>query len=60
MKKGDILKNIEIEKLVFGGKWFVRLDDGKILFVRGGAIPGAVFDIKIVRKKKDFLEEYIT
>jgi hypothetical protein len=33
MKKGQIVENIIIEKLVFGGKGFVRLDDGKVAFI---------------------------
>ena len=59
MKKGQIVENIVIEKLVFGGKWFVRLDDGKVAFITGWAIPGARVNIKIIKRRKDFYEAQI-
>lgn len=59
MKKGQIIESIRIEKLVFGGKWFVRLDDGKVAFITGGAIPGSLVNIKIIKKRKDFYEAQI-
>jgi 23S rRNA (uracil1939-C5)-methyltransferase len=60
MKKGQIVENIIIEKLVFGGKGFVRLDDGKVAFITWGAIPGSLVNIKIIKKRKDFYEAQIT
>ncbi|MCH8518247.1 23S rRNA (uracil(1939)-C(5))-methyltransferase RlmD [Candidatus Gracilibacteria bacterium] len=60
MKKNDIIENIQIEKLVFGGKGFVRLENGKICFITGGAIPGSRVNLRIIKKKKDFLEAQIT
>ncbi|MDA9128856.1 23S rRNA (uracil(1939)-C(5))-methyltransferase RlmD [Candidatus Gracilibacteria bacterium] len=60
MKRGEIIENIEIEKLVFGGKGFVRLEDGKVAFITGGAIPGSRVNIKITKKRKDFYEAQIT
>lgn len=65
IKKDDILKNILIEKLVFGGKWFARLKhenpdyDGRVIFVTGGAIPGTVANLRVLKKKKAFLETQI-
>ena len=65
IKKWDILENILIEKLVFGGKWFARLShsnpdyDGRVIFVTGGAIPGTVANLKVLKKKKSFLETQI-
>lgn len=59
MKKGAILENITVEKLVFGGKWFVRLEDGKVAFITGGAVPESVVNIKITKKRKDFYEAQI-
>lgn len=59
MKKGQILENIRIEKLVFGGKWFVRLEDGKVAFITGWAIPWSRVNIKITKKRKDFYEAQI-
>ena len=65
IKKDDILKNILIEKLVFGGKWFARLKhsnpdyDGRVIFVTGGAIPWTVANLRVLKKKKAFLETQI-
>jgi len=60
MKKGAIIENICVEKLVFGGKWFVRLEDWKVAFITGWAIPGSIVDIKIIKKRKDYYEAQIT
>ena len=65
IKKWDIIKNIEIEKLVFGGKWFARLThknpelDGRVIFVTGWAIPGTIANLRVLKKKKAFLETQI-
>jgi len=59
MKRGVIIEDITIEKLVFGGKWFVRLEDGKVAFITGWAIPGSRVNIKITKKRKDFYETQI-
>ena len=60
MKRGTIVENITIEKLVFWGKGFVRLEDGKVAFITGWAIPGSRVNIKINKKRKDFYEAQIT
>ena len=67
MKRGDILENIEVEKLVFGGKWFVRLPEDtetwkrwRVLFITWGAIPGSIVNLRVTKKKKDFAECQIT
>jgi 23S rRNA (uracil-5-)-methyltransferase RumA len=65
IKKWDILENILIEKLVFGGKWFARLKhtnpdyDGRVIFVTWWAIPGSVADLRVLKKKKAFIETQI-
>jgi len=59
MKKGAILENITVEKLVFWGKWFVRLDDGKVAFITWWAVPESVVNIKITKKRKDYYEAQI-
>lgn len=59
MKKGQIVTDIMIEKLVFWGKWFVRLNDGKVCFITWWAIPWARVVIKIIKKRKDFYEGQI-
>ena len=60
MKRWEIVENIVIEKLVFWGKWFVRLEDWKVAFIIGWAIPGSKVNIKIIKKRKDFYEVQIT
>ena len=59
MKKYDILHNIHIEKLVFWWKGYTRLDNGKICFITWWAIPGSVVDIRIIKKKWDYIEGQI-
>ena len=60
MRKGTILHNITIEKLVFGGKGFARnYDDNKVIFITWGAIPEAIVDIKIIKKRRDYYEAQI-
>ena len=65
IKKWDILENILIEKLVFWGKGFARLShtnpeyDGRVVFVTGGAIPGTIANLRVLKKKKAFLDTQI-
>jgi 23S rRNA (uracil1939-C5)-methyltransferase len=37
----------------------VRLEDGKVAFITGGAVPESVVNIKIIKKRKDFYEAQI-
>lgn len=55
MKKGKVAKGIEILDWMSDGKGFARLETGQVLFVEK-AFPGDVVDVKITKKKKDFLE----
>jgi hypothetical protein len=32
------------------------LEDGKTLLISGGALPGMVVDVKIIKKKKDYVQ----
>ena len=65
IKKNDILENIEVEKLVFWGKWLARLThpnpiyDGRVIFITGWAIPGSVVNLRVIKKKNSFLETQI-
>ncbi|UII27416.1 23S rRNA (uracil(1939)-C(5))-methyltransferase RlmD [Fulvivirga maritima] len=52
--KNKILKNIKIEGIAAEGKCITRYD-GQVIFVTGVA-PGDTADIKVIRKKKSFLE----
>ncbi len=65
IKKNDILKNIKIEKLVFGWKWFAILEhdnpdlDWRVIFVTWWAIPWTVANLRVIKKKKAFIEAQI-
>ncbi len=65
MKRGSIIHNIKVEKLVFGGKWFAKLKsdnpdiDGRTLFISGWAIPWSVVDLKIIKKRRDYYDTQI-
>lgn len=65
MKKNDILENILVEKLVFSGQWFARLKhsnpdlDWRVIFITGGAIPWAVVNLRVLRKRKSYIETQI-
>jgi 23S rRNA (uracil1939-C5)-methyltransferase len=48
---------VEIEKLIYGGMGFARVD-GKALFVRGG-VPGDLLEATVVRDKRTFAEAKI-
>ena len=58
-----VLKDVRIESIAAEGKAIshVRLDDdpedspGRVLFVEF-AVPGDIVDVRITRKKKNFLE----
>lgn len=54
MKKGKIIENIEVIDYVSEGKGLARVE-GKVIFIEK-AFPGDKVDVKIVKKKKDFLE----
>lgn len=65
MKKWEIIKSVLIEKLVFGWKWFAKLKsenpdyDWKTIFVTGWAIPWSIVNLKVIKKRKDYLDTQI-
>ena len=65
MKKWAIIENVLVEKLVFWGKWFAKLksdnleENGKTIFITGWAIPWAIVDLKIIKRRKDYYETQI-
>jgi len=65
MRKWDVLENILVEKLVFWWKGFARLKsdnpdiDWKAIFITGGAIPDSIVNLRVLKKKKDFIETQI-
>lgn len=57
-KKQDIiLENIEIEAVAAEGKALAKVD-GTVLFVQF-AVPGDIVDVKVTKKKKNYMEGYI-
>jgi len=65
MKKWDIIENIEVEKLVFWGKGFAKLKssdpelDWRTIFITGWAIPGAIVNLRLLKKRKNYYETQI-
>ena len=55
-----LLKGIKIEKIWYGGIGLARMSDGKRILIKGGALPGSVVDLRIVKQRKDFVEAHIT
>lgn len=58
-KKHQILENITIEKLVFGGTGMATASDGRKILISGGAIPEAIVNIRLLKVKKNHLEAQI-
>lgn len=56
MKKNDILENIFIEKLIFGGKGLAIAPDGRKILITGGVIPKSVVNLRVLKAKKSYLE----
>ena len=56
-KKDIILENIEIESVAAVGKALAKVD-GAVLFVQF-AVPGDIVDVKVAKKKKNYMEGYI-
>lgn len=54
-KKPFTEPNIRLDKLVHGGQCLATATDGRKLFVWGG-LPGELVDVRILKKKKDYLE----
>ena len=55
-KKLDIsLPEVTIEKVAAEGKALAHLDDGTVVFV-DFAVPGDVVDIRVLKKKKNYME----
>ncbi len=48
-------ERVSIQKLVFGGQGLAELSSGKKVFV-WGVLPGELVDIRIIKKKKDYVE----
>ena len=69
MKKWDIIENILIEKLVYWGKWYAKLnqknedtdtEDNRVLFITWNPIPLSIVNLKITKKRTNYYETQIT
>lgn len=56
-KQEIILENVVIEAVAAEGKALARVD-GTVLFVQF-AVPGDIVDVKVTKKKKNYMEGYI-
>ena len=56
-KKDIILENVEIQSVAAEGKALAKVD-GAVLFVQF-AVPGDIVDVKVTKKKKNYMEGYI-
>ena len=56
-KKDIIIENVEIESVAAEGKALAKVD-GTVLFVQF-AVPGDIVDVKVTKKKKNYMEGYI-
>ncbi|MDD5376952.1 MAG: hypothetical protein PHH16_02435, partial [Candidatus Gracilibacteria bacterium] len=59
MKKNDILENIRINKLIFGGKGLALAPDGRKIIIAGGAIPGSIVNLRILKVRSSYFEAQI-
>jgi len=55
-KRNKIIENVKIEKVWFGWVGIAHTEDGKTILVSGWVLPGMVVDVKILRKKSDFIK----
>ena len=56
-KQEIILENVVIEAVAAEGKALARID-GTVLFVQF-AVPGDIVDVKVTKKKKNYMEGFI-
>lgn len=56
-KKDIIIENVVIEAVAAEGKALAKVD-GTVLFVQF-AVPGDIVDVKVTKKKKNYMEGYI-
>jgi len=57
-RENPILERVTIEDVAAEGKAIARVND-KVVFVTYG-VPGDIVDIQVIRKRKSFMEGYIT
>jgi len=55
-QKNKIIENVKIEKVWFGWIGIAHTEDGKTILVSGGVLPNMIVDVKILKKKSDFIK----
>ena len=56
MKKQDIINELKVDKLIFGGKGLGVLPDGVKVIITGGVIPGSTISARVLKCKTTFVE----
>lgn len=56
MKKQDIINELKVDKLIFGGKGLGVLPDGVKVIISGGVIPGSIISARVLKCKTTFVE----
>ncbi|HBB27272.1 TPA: 23S rRNA (uracil(1939)-C(5))-methyltransferase RlmD [Candidatus Gracilibacteria bacterium] len=59
MKKNEILENIRIDKLIFGGKGLAMAPDGRKIIIAGGAVPLSIVNLRILKVRTNYFEAQI-
>lgn len=54
--KYQILENVLIQKVITGGVWLAKHENGKAILIKGEVIPGATVTCRLEQKKKDFYQ----
>lgn len=57
-KEAVILEDVRIEAVAAEGKALAHSEDGAVIFVEF-AVPGDIVDIRVTKKKKNFMEGYV-
>lgn len=58
-RRKRIIENVHIKSLWYGGIGIAEGEDGKKILVKG-ALPDSVVDVRIVKKKRDYVLAHIT
>lgn len=55
----QIIKDLKIYKIGYGGVGIGSLKDGKKVIIKGWALPNTMVDCRVVKQKKDYVEAHI-
>ena len=54
-----IIKGLTVYKIGYGGIGIASLQDGKKVLIKGGALPGSIVDVRVIKTKKDYIEAHL-